>query len=109
MDCDEEHMLTFDALKSELEYHNLREVARQTDLHYNTVYRFMNTEKDPKYSTMKALSDYVEAGKKKGPPKDNPKQQKGLRLASEGMKSTKRKIKTMVTKSCVILLPQRNI
>lgn len=59
MDCDEEHMLTFDALKNELEYHNLREVARQTDLHYNTVYRFMNTEKDPKYSTMKALSDYL--------------------------------------------------
>lgn len=59
MDCQNEHMLTFDAIKGELEYHNLREVARQTDLHYNTVYRFMNFEKDPKYSTMKALSDYV--------------------------------------------------
>lgn len=59
MDCQEEHMLTFDALKCQLGNHNLRKVARETDLHYNTVYRFMNTEKDPKYSTMKALSDYV--------------------------------------------------
>jgi DNA-binding phage protein len=60
MDCHKETMLTFDTLKCELAKHNLRKVARETDLHYNTVYRFMNTEKDPKYSTMKALSDYVE-------------------------------------------------
>ena len=60
MDCQREHILTFDTLKCELAKHNLRKVARETELHYNTVYRFMNTEKDPKYSTMKALSDYVE-------------------------------------------------
>jgi DNA-binding phage protein len=60
MDCQKETMLTFDTLKCELAKHNLRKVARETELHYNTVYRFMNTEKDPKYSTMKALSDYVE-------------------------------------------------
>ena len=59
MDCQDDHMLTFEALKYELAKKNLREVARQTDLHYNTVYRFMNGEKDPKYSTMKALSDFV--------------------------------------------------
>jgi DNA-binding phage protein len=61
MNCQKEHMLTFDALKCELMHCNLRKVARETDLHYNTVYRFMNTEKDPKYSTMKALSDYVQS------------------------------------------------
>jgi len=54
----EDVMLRFERLKDRMQGENLREIAEATGLHYNTVYRFLNHEKDPKYSTMKVIDDY---------------------------------------------------
>ena len=54
----DETRLTFEAMKERLAGENLKQVAEETSLHYNTVYRFLHSDKDPKYSTLKEIDRY---------------------------------------------------
>jgi predicted transcriptional regulator len=55
-------MLTLDEIKRRLADRNLSEVARQSGVYYITLTNIMSgATADPKYSTLKALSDYLEA------------------------------------------------
>lgn len=56
-------MLTLEQIKERLQHSNLRAVAQATGLHYNTLYKLMNTTSTPSYSTVKALSDYLQSWK----------------------------------------------
>lgn len=53
-------MLTLDAIKNKLEHANLKKVAEAAGVHYNALYRLMKEESDPKYETVRKLSDYLE-------------------------------------------------
>ena len=55
-------MLDIDEIKSRLKDRNLSEVARRTGVSYGTLYNFTRDVKSPLYSTVKALSDYLEKG-----------------------------------------------
>ena len=52
-------MLTSEQVRHLLAERNLREVARESDLHYNIVYRVANGTTRPSYETVKKLSDYL--------------------------------------------------
>lgn len=52
-------MLTLDQIKELLKDTNYSAVAESAGIHPNTVYRLMNGQ-EPKYGTVKALSDYFE-------------------------------------------------
>ena len=50
-------------VKEQLADSNLRKVAEASGLKYNVVTRLMRGETDPKYSTVEALYNYLEARK----------------------------------------------
>lgn len=52
-------MLTLEQIKAYLKDANLRAVAESAGVHENSLYRLMNGQ-EPKYSTVKKLSDYIE-------------------------------------------------
>lgn len=57
-------MLTLDQIKDRLKHSNLKAVAEAASVNYNTLYKLMNEEgRDPAYSTVKALSDYLQSWK----------------------------------------------
>lgn len=57
-------MLTLDQIKDRLKHSNLKAVAEASNVNYNTLYKLMNEEgRDPAYSTVKALSDYLQSWK----------------------------------------------
>jgi DNA-binding phage protein len=57
---DKMQLLSLEQIKKALEDRRLRVVARETGLHYQTLYRIVNDEtKDPVLSTVKLLSDYL--------------------------------------------------
>lgn len=43
-----------------LKHYNLRAVARETNLHYATLYDFVNKNVDPRASTLMALNDFID-------------------------------------------------
>ena len=53
-------MLTVEQIRERLQHSNLKAVAESIGIHYNTLYRLMKTESDPSYSTVKAVSDYLQ-------------------------------------------------
>lgn len=53
-------MLTLEQIRARLQHSNLRAVAQAAGIHYNTLYKLMNQNCDPAYSTIKALSDYLQ-------------------------------------------------
>lgn len=53
-------MLTLEKIREMLKPMNLKAVSEAAGVPYNTVYRLANTNVDPVYSTVKALSDYLE-------------------------------------------------
>lgn len=53
-------MLTLEQIRERLQHSNLKAVAEAAGLHYNTVYKLMNTTSVPSYATVKALSDYFQ-------------------------------------------------
>ena len=52
-------MFTAEQIRQQLQDANLRKVAERMDLNYMTIWRFMQGETNPAYSTVKALSDYL--------------------------------------------------
>ena len=52
-------MLTLDKIKELLKDCNLSAVAQSIQVHPNTLYRLMDGQ-EPKYTTVKTLSDYFE-------------------------------------------------
>jgi len=54
-------MLTLEQIKKRLEHSNLKAVAVAAGIHFNTLYNLMNKDSDPSYSTVKALSEYLES------------------------------------------------
>lgn len=56
-------MLTIEEIKEMLKPMNLKAVSEASGVPYNTVYRLAKTNADPSYSTVKALSDYLESWK----------------------------------------------
>lgn len=40
--------------------HNLKQVARETELSYSVIYRLMSGESNPTYETVKRLSEYID-------------------------------------------------
>lgn len=57
-------MLTLDQIKERLRDSNLRAVAQSSGVNYHTLIKLMNEEgRDPAYSTVKALSDYLQSWK----------------------------------------------
>lgn len=52
-------MLTLEQIRDRLKHSNLKAVAEAAGIHYNTLHKLMNKECDPAYSTVKALSDYL--------------------------------------------------
>ena len=54
-------MLTLEQIRKRLEHSNLKSVAAAAGIHYNTLYKLMTQECDPAYSTIKALSDYLQS------------------------------------------------
>lgn len=53
-------MLTLEQIRRMLQPMNLRAVSEAAGVPYNTVYRVAKTDADPNYSTVKALSDYLQ-------------------------------------------------
>jgi predicted transcriptional regulator len=56
-------MLTIEEIKEMLKPMNLKAVSEAAGVPYNTVYRLAKTNADPNYSTVKALSDYLQSWK----------------------------------------------
>ena len=54
-------MLTVEEIKIRLKDSNLKRVAKNAGVAPFMLYRLMNSEGKPLYSTVKALSDYLEA------------------------------------------------
>ena len=52
-------MFTAEQIRQQLQDANLRKLSEKLDLHYMTVWRFMQGDRNPSYSTVKALSDYL--------------------------------------------------
>lgn len=53
-------MLALETIRDMLQDRNLREVSRQSKVHYNVIYRLANGTKNPAYATVRKLSDYLE-------------------------------------------------
>lgn len=57
-------MLTLEQIKDRLQHSNLRAVSQASGVNYHTLVKLMNEEgRDPAYSTVKALSDYLQSWK----------------------------------------------
>lgn len=57
----QEKIWSHEAIRAKLQHHNLRAVAKASGVKYQTVLLFMkHEERDPSYSTIKALSDYLD-------------------------------------------------
>ena len=58
-------MLTIEEIREELtkKKSSLRAVALAVGIHENALYRLVNNETKPYYSTVKAVSDYLESEK----------------------------------------------
>jgi predicted transcriptional regulator len=52
-------VLTLEQIRDRLKHSNLKAVAEAAGIHYNTLHKLMNKDCDPAYSTVKALSDYL--------------------------------------------------
>lgn len=57
-------MLTLKEIQRRLEMMNLSQVAKGSGIHYNAIYRLSRGATDAKYSTVKAVSDYLESFEK---------------------------------------------
>jgi DNA-binding phage protein len=56
----EVNVLTLEQITKALEDRRLRVVARETGLHYQTLYRIVNEQtKDPALSTVRTLTEYL--------------------------------------------------
>lgn len=55
-------MLTIEEVRKRLKNKawNLRAIAKEIGIHENALYRLVNGETNPLYSTVKLLSDYIE-------------------------------------------------
>lgn len=53
-------MLTVEQIKKALQDANLAKVSKNSGIGPGAIYRFMNEKCEPKYATVKALSDYLE-------------------------------------------------
>lgn len=53
-------MLTLEQILEKLEDRNLTKVAEKTGIHSNVLYRLTKDKSQPKYETIKKLSDYLE-------------------------------------------------
>ena len=53
--------MNLDLVKEQLADSNLRKVAEASGIHYNVLTRLMRGDTDPKYSTVEALYNYLEA------------------------------------------------
>lgn len=57
-------MLTLEQIKERLKDSNLRSVSQSAGVNYHTLIKLMNEDgRDPAYSTVKALSDYLQSWK----------------------------------------------
>lgn len=54
-------MIPLDKIREILKPMNLKAVSEASGVPYNTVYRLAKTDADPSYSTVKAISDYLES------------------------------------------------
>lgn len=52
-------MMDLERVRAMLKPMNLREVARETGLHYNTVRMIASGEAEPSYQSLKALSEFM--------------------------------------------------
>lgn len=57
-------MLTLKEIQRRLSMMNLSQVSQGSGVHYNAVYRISKGAEDAKYSTVKAVSDYLESYEK---------------------------------------------
>ena len=57
------NMIDVEAIQERLKKYNLRMIAPDIGIHENTLYRFMNN-RDPRYSTVKKIVDYLESKEK---------------------------------------------
>lgn len=53
-------MLTLQRIRELLKDRNIQAVAKACGLNPHTIYRLMDEQRDPAFSTVKALSDYLE-------------------------------------------------
>lgn len=53
-------MLTLEEIKKRLMPMNLQYVARETGVHANVLYKIQRGHQNPKYETVKRLSDWME-------------------------------------------------
>lgn len=53
-------MLTLDQIRKRAESMNLYKLAEKAGVHPNALYSLINGKSDPKYSTVKKVSDYLE-------------------------------------------------
>ena len=54
-------MMTVEQIKKALQDANLAKVSKNSGIRPERIYRFMTDKCEPKYSTVKALSDYLES------------------------------------------------
>jgi len=54
-------MIGLSEIRERLADRNLREVSRQSGLHYNVVYRLANGTENPSFRTVRLLAEYLEA------------------------------------------------
>jgi DNA-binding phage protein len=52
--------MTIEEIREKLKDRNLSEVARQTKLHKNAIYRFMDGSVKPYFETVQKLNEYLE-------------------------------------------------
>jgi predicted transcriptional regulator len=52
-------MLNLEQVRHLLKGRNLREVSRESDVYYNTLYRVATGQTVPTYSVLKRISDYL--------------------------------------------------
>lgn len=53
-------MRSADQIRRYLKDHNIKAVAQDIGVHMNSVYAFMNNQRDPLYSTVEKLNAYIE-------------------------------------------------
>lgn len=53
-------MLTLEQVRQLMQDRNIKAVASATGLNPHTIYRLVHDKTDPSFSTVKALSDYLE-------------------------------------------------
>jgi DNA-binding phage protein len=53
-------MMTLEQVREALADRNLAEVSRRTGISYFKIWRIMNTQGEPSYQTVEALSAYLE-------------------------------------------------